>query len=212
MEPQWPLPEPQPSGKQNMGSKIAIGIGASLLVWFLIDEILSVVNIWVFAAILAVCLVLALRRGGQQRSQQLQIVLLLAAAVLGWVLLAFLFSLFSFWVIIAATAVLGSVVYVKDRRIKQSQRWVEQGCCANCGYDLRATPDRCPECGRESSRDEPTWRKLRREWGNIKPADQLEQPSPAPPPQPMPVISIPTVLKTPDFHEGPIPLEGDNEQ
>jgi hypothetical protein len=45
------------------------------------------------------------------------------------------------WVLAGAFAVLPAVWVFRRPRSHRNR------CCGNCGYDLRATPDRCPECG-----------------------------------------------------------------
>ena len=43
---------------------------------------------------------------------------------------------------IIGTLMVGREVKRKEAELKAGGR------CLNCGYDLRASPDRCPECGR----------------------------------------------------------------
>ena len=40
-------------------------------------------------------------------------------------------------------------VFVGKAKLRQSR--LKQNLCAGCGYDLRATPNQCPECGAKNS-------------------------------------------------------------
>ena len=42
---------------------------------------------------------------------------------------------------VAALPLARGALFIRRRRRNR------EGHCAKCGYDLRATPDRCPECG-----------------------------------------------------------------
>jgi hypothetical protein len=56
------------------------------------------------------------------------------------------------WSIVTALALLPGIWIFRCLR---HRRRAAIGSCHNCGYDLRATPDRCPECGTVMEEEEP---------------------------------------------------------
>jgi hypothetical protein len=54
------------------------------------------------------------------------------------------FTLVPIWLPLALLAILPARMALRHRRDRDR---CKTGVCPRCGYDLRATPDRCPECG-----------------------------------------------------------------
>lgn len=52
------------------------------------------------------------------------------------------------WMICGALAILPTLTLVRSVRRRVTSRYrAQRGLCPRCGYDLRASPDKCPECG-----------------------------------------------------------------
>src|SRR6476660_2193830 len=51
------------------------------------------------------------------------------------------------WFLMLVCGALPALWLTRRARIARTHRRRMAGLCSRCGYDLRATPDRCPECG-----------------------------------------------------------------
>jgi hypothetical protein len=51
-----------------------------------------------------------------------------------------------------ASALSALGVLIVAHRLSRAAKRSRRGLCPACGYDLRATPERCPECGRQGDK------------------------------------------------------------
>jgi hypothetical protein len=60
---------------------------------------------------------------------------------------SFTYVLVPTWALFGACGLVGGAWLLSSLRERRARTRRQSGRCPACGYDLRATPDRCPECG-----------------------------------------------------------------
>jgi len=63
--------------------------------------------------------------------------------------------LIPYWLLLLVTATLPALWLRSALRRRRGARRLAAGQCTHCGYDLRSSPDRCPECGRPAPAHRP---------------------------------------------------------
>ena len=59
------------------------------------------------------------------------------------------------WAVVALLALPAAIIAWRSWRVRAATRRQQNGLCPQCGYDLRASPERCPECGAVNDAERP---------------------------------------------------------
>jgi hypothetical protein len=58
------------------------------------------------------------------------------------------------WWFVSALSAMAALALIRLTIVQRRRSRFGRGICQSCGYDLRATPDRCPECGTVPPKEE----------------------------------------------------------
>ena len=133
------------------------------------------------------------RVGDDIISQHIMTYTMVGATFVSLAAFVFLLSAIPPLALLGGSAAMAVPVVLYGRRQRTRRLRIETGCCAQCGYDLRASSDYCPECNAPVPHEILRMRRIRAEMMAARAAPAAAPPTAAPPAgadndsQPMPL-------------------------